>query len=376
MKNILILNKYYYPVIGGVETVVELYADHLSKKNNVKVLVCNKANNDRSSSIYVNDRLNIIYSKTLLTIQKLPISIIFFYNFYKLRNWADIVYVHEPFPLGMFVTLFVNKNKKIVVTWHSDILSQKFLGYIVKPLQNKLLKKANVITTTSNNLLNYSPQLQLQSDKVQIIPLSIDTEKISNSNIEVKIGDDLRDILKRVGSYCLYFGRLSYYKGLNTLIKVYEKNDSDLIPILIAGEGELDMAIYNLQERVPKKLFFLNRFLTKDEKFYVLSKCLFFVFPSNKITEAFGITQLEAMFFSKPVINTNLPTGVSWVSIHNLTGITVEPDNENSFYDAIKRLTVDSDYREVLGKNAKLRVLEYFSTRKVIGKLEDIFDNL
>jgi rhamnosyl/mannosyltransferase len=376
MKNILILNKYYYPVIGGVETVVELYADHLSKKNNVKVLVCNKTNNERSSSIYVNDRLNIIYSKTVLTIQKLPISIIFFYNFYKLRNWADIVYVHEPFPLGMFVTLFVKKNKKIVVTWHSDILSQKFLGYIVKPLQNKLLKKANVITTTSNNLLNYSSQLQLQSDKVQIIPLSIDTEKISNSNIEVKIGDDLRDILKRVGNYCLYFGRLSYYKGLDTLIKVYEKNDSDLIPILIAGEGELDMAIYNLQERLPKKLFFLNRFLTEDEKFYVISKCLFFVFPSNKITEAFGITQLEAMFFSKPVINTNLPTGVSWVSIHNLTGITVEPDNENSFYDAIKRLTLDSDYREVLGKNAKLRVLEYFSTRKVIGKLEDIFDNL
>lgn len=376
MKNILILNKYYYPVIGGVETVVELYADHLSKKNNVKVLVCNKTNNDRSSSIYVNDRLNIIYSKTLLTIQKLPISIVFFYNFYKLRNWADIVYVHEPFPLGMFVTLFVKKNKKIVVTWHSDILSQKFLGYIVKPLQNKLLKKANVITTTSSNLLNYSSQLQLQTDKVQIIPLSIDTEKITNSNIEVKIGDDLLDILKRVGNYCLYFGRLSYYKGLDTLIKVYEKNDSDLIPILIAGEGELDMAIYNLQERVPKKLFFLNRFLTEDEKFYVISKCLFFVFPSNKITEAFGITQLEAMFFSKPVINTNLPTGVSWVSIHNLTGITVEPDNENSFYDAIKRLTVDSDYREILGKNAKLRVLEYFSTRKVIGKLEDIFDNL
>ena len=44
MKNILILNKFYPPKFGGIETTVEFHALKLSEKkdHNITVLVCNE----------------------------------------------------------------------------------------------------------------------------------------------------------------------------------------------------------------------------------------------------------------------------------------------------------------------------------------------
>ena len=91
--------------------------------------------------------------------------------------------------------------------------------------------------------------------------------------------------------------------------------------------------------------------------------------PSVAKSEAFGIVQLEAMVYGKPVINTNLPSGVPYVSVHGETGLTVPPSSPKALAAAINRLAEDRPLREKLGRNAAYRVKRDFNEKDVIKKL-------
>ena len=83
--------------------------------------------------------------------------------------------------------------------------------------------------------------------------------------------------------------------------------------------------------------------------------------------------QLEAMRQSKPVINTWLESGVPYVSIDGVTGLTVEPNNSEQLTDAILHLYSDKNFVSKLGKNAKIRYLELFESKKTKIKLLHVF---
>ena len=90
-----------------------------------------------------------------------------------------------------------------------------------------------------------------------------------------------------------------------------------------------------------------------------------FVLPSVMRSETFEVVQLEAMKHGKPVINTNLQTGVNYVSIDGETGLTVEPANSKALSDAINRLLSDEPLRLQYGQNARKRVENVFDVEKI-----------
>ena len=111
----------------------------------------------------------------------------------------------------------------------------------------------------------------------------------------------------------------------------------------------------------------------EKQKNCLLKNCKFFVFPSIYPSEAFGIMQLEAMSLSKPVINTNLKSGVPWVSRHNISGLTVEPSNSTELANSITRLYTDQDLCNVLSIGAHSSFNKKFTKNIVEKKLYNFY---
>jgi rhamnosyl/mannosyltransferase len=84
--------------------------------------------------------------------------------------------------------------------------------------------------------------------------------------------------------------------------------------------------------------------------------------PSTHRSEAFGIVQLEAMAFAKPVVSTRLGTGVDWVNVHGLTGLTVPPRDVPALRDALATVLASPALRARLGAAGRRRVEQEYTT--------------
>jgi glycosyltransferase involved in cell wall biosynthesis len=86
--------------------------------------------------------------------------------------------------------------------------------------------------------------------------------------------------------------------------------------------------------------------------------------------------QLEAMACGKPVVNTNLDSGVPCVSLHGRTGLTVPPNDPLALAGAINKLLDDSELREAYGQAARARVDDEFNQDVMLERLVELYSRI
>jgi rhamnosyl/mannosyltransferase len=158
-------------------------------------------------------------------------------------------------------------------------------------------------------------------EKCRVVPYGIQASRFELDETGHKKVNELRDGLPSV----LCVGRLVSYKGVEFLIRALEGIKARL---WIIGTGPLDGSLRTLtqEKKLADRVEFLGRVSEQDLVAYYHA-CDVVVLPSITNAEMFGVVQLEAMACRKPVISTNLPTGVSWVNQHAKTGYVVSPGN-------------------------------------------------
>lgn len=369
---VLQVNKFYYPVTGGIETLVKQYSEELSQFDDVELEVLCCQDKRKKTTVEEINGVKVTRMGSLGTYFSCPLSIPFIFRFWKEAKKADIVEMHVPFPLADFATTFSHSKAKFIVHWHSDIVKQEKVMFLLKPFMNTMLKKCKNIIVATKGHIKGSKYLPPFEDKCKIIPYGVDLDEFNENKINPEYKNILSDKLNdKTSQKALFVGRLVYYKGVEVLIRAM-KDVSDT-ECFICGSGPLseELKKLSIDLGLGSKVHFLD-YLNNEELKAAYNDCDFFVLPSVQRSEAFAIVQIEAMAYGKPVINTRLDSGVPYVSLDKETGITVEPHNVEELANAIKSLTHDENLLELYGKNAKARVYDVFNEEKVINSLHGL----
>lgn len=283
----------------------------------------------------------------------------------------DIVHVHHPDPMAALALALSGYKGKVVLHWHSDIQKQKYLLRLYRPLQDWLLRRADLIVGTSPVYLDESPFLKKVQQKTVCLPIGVPPILP-----EPEAVDKLR---KQYGEKKIVFslGRLVAYKGFTHLVEAARFLKDDYV-ILIGGTGALKQALSQQIKRLglENKVVLLGR-IPENELPTYFGACKVFCLPSVQKTEAFGIVQIEAMSCGKPVVATRIPqSGVSWVNKHGVSGLNVMPGNAGELARAIQDIADNESVYDKYSVAAKNRYWDIFTNEHMIDKCKRIYNNL
>jgi glycosyltransferase involved in cell wall biosynthesis len=277
---------------------------------------------------------------------------------------ADILHLQVPNPTMILALLAARPKTPLVVSYHSDIIHQRLRGALFRPLERWFYRKVRMILATSPSYAVGSTFLKPYADRIRILPIGIDLKYYLEPSAAAHArAEAIRREHGGSGPIWLCAGRLVYYKGLINAVRALEHVAGRL---LIIGEGpdeallRREVARLGLAGRVAF-LGTLPAYL--DVLPYYLAASAFW-FPSNARSESFGIVQVEAMASGCPVINTRIPhSGVSWVSQHEVTGLTVPVNDPPALAAAARRLLSEPGLRDRLIAAARRRAADEFDHR-------------
>lgn len=371
MMRILQLGK-FYPIIGGVEKVMVDLLKGLSLHGvSCDMLCCNAEVGKPKVIIDIAPNAQLICVKAGLKKFSTMISFQMITELRRICHDYDIIHIHQPDPMATLALLLSGYTGKVVVHWHSDILSQKALLLFYLPLQSWLLNRANAIVGTTPIYIKESPFLRNFQSKCTYLPIGIHPVVWNDTKVE--------EIRSRYPQKHIIFslGRLVYYKGFEYLIDA-ARNLPDNYVVLIGGSGELRKDLQNRIEThgLQDKVILLGRISDESLPNYFRA-CDIFCLSSILKTEAFAIVQIEAMSCGKPIVATLIPgSGVSWVNAEGVSGVNVPIADSDALAKAFKMILEDEKRREQLAKGAKQRFQTVFLFENMINKCIEIYRSL
>lgn len=369
---ILQLSKFYPPDRGGVETVAFNLGEWLNKKGITCDVLC--SSRDKTHLEEKVGESQVYRTSTLKEMASTSISIDYIRKLKELAKSYDLLHVHLPNPMANIALYLVKPDNKITLHWHSDIIKQQWLKKAYQPLQNWLLKRADgIIAPTPNHIFN-SDDKSLLIPRHNIIPFGFDFERQGLTQPDLSLVEDIK---KKVHHKKIVFsvGRLVYYKGFDVLIEAASKLDEQSV-VMIAGNGPLEKELRQQirQRGLEEKVFLLNALSDRELSAYYAA-CDLFCLPSVARSEMFGIVQLEAMSFGKPVVSTNIKgSGVSFVNQHEKTGLVVEPRRSDQLADAIMNILKNKEFYDTLSENCKSFYSQEFKIENIIDRYVKYFN--
>jgi glycosyltransferase involved in cell wall biosynthesis len=361
--SVLHIGKYYPPARGGMESHLEVLSNELKGLVNLKLLVANEGRHTiRESS----DNLSITRVGEAFKLQSAPICPGLIQELRKAQ--ADIVHLHWPNPMAVVAYLLSGLKSKLVFTYHSDVVRQRRLAVAFQPVLGRALDQASAIIATSPNYIETSEVLSPYRAKCRVIPFGVPTDYFEHcDNAKVK---EIREHHGR--QIVLAVGRAVYYKGFEHLVRAMALAKGKL---LLIGQGPQRTLLDGLaaELNIRDRIVFLDE-VEDVRPFYHAADI--FVLPSVMRSEAFGIVQLEAMTCGKPVINTQLDSGVNYVSPNGVSGLTVPPCDHVALANAINYLMERPYLRTKLGIGGRRRVAVEFTVRKMVEQTLDLYEEV
>jgi rhamnosyl/mannosyltransferase len=382
---ILLVNKAYFPHIGGVETVARQIAGGMFARGHEIVVLC-FGERDAVESV---DGVEVRRVRRDFRVGSAPLGRRFAAEFARLSKWADIVNFHAPNPMGELSLLLspAPRGAKTVCTYHGDAQRPKLLLPAYDALMRKFLGRCDAIIVSNPPLAENSRVIREPAarKKTRVIPLGVRTKIYGLRGGEPE--REARRLTREIpleSFKVMYAGRMVYYKGLGVLLDAMRvirsrggtKGGRAISAFMVGGgplEKELraDIRRFNLEGCV----FILPH--QPDEIYramFSLADC--FVLPSTHKTEAYGIVLAEAMASGLPPVSTELGTGTSWINRAGETGLVVPPGDAKALADAITRLADNDGERGMMALAARERARNVLEEDTMLAAYGDVFESV
>ncbi|MCY4426961.1 MAG: glycosyltransferase [Halieaceae bacterium] len=271
--------------------------------------------------------------------------------------WADVVHYHFPWPFADVMYLLHGSKTPSIVTYHSDIVRQRILQNLYRPLMYRFLGSMSRIIATSPNYRATSKVLDRFLDKVEVIPIGIDESCRPRQPDEGRL-QALRDDVGE--NFFLFVGVLRYYKGLHFLLEAVKDANYQ---VLIVGSGPMEKALKKQAKLMKLDNVRFCGYVDNDTKMLLFQLCRGVVFPSHLRSEAFGVALLEGAMCGKPLLSTETGSGSSHINLNGKTGYVVPPGCPQALREGLDKLYYNPRRSAAMGQTARRRYLKLFGGR-------------
>jgi glycosyltransferase involved in cell wall biosynthesis len=363
--HILHVGKYYPPYRGGIETVVEQLCRGLASRSiEVTALVSNDGADTVEQRLH-GVRVIRLGRQAVVNSQPLNVQLV-----QTLRALTfDVLHFHTPNPLGACAILAAGLKIPVVVTHHSDIVRQRILGAPATAAHALLYRRAARIVAATPKHIEYSPILRRFQNKCRVIHFPIDATAYASAD---NTWDDCLPTFWQDDPLVLFVGRLVYYKGVDVLLDALSNTRSVRLALVGVGPLEAKLADQTRALGIADRVAFLGA-VSGARLRSLYRRARFLVLPSVASSEAFGMVQLEAMAAGKPVISTDLKSGVPYVNQHGKTGLVVAAGDATALAAAMRVLLENEAYANALGIGAEQRVLNEFHPSQVLDQHLELY---
>lgn len=363
---VLHIGKFYHPYKGGMETVIKSMCEGLYENGQDITVLC--SNTNRSFERETINGVKVLRSPTFGVLFSQPLSIFIPLFLFKYAKKYDVIHIHSPNPLIEFFSIFL-RHHNLFSMHHSDVVRQKILKLFYGPFYNLFLQKIKKVFVPTKNHIDFSESVKRFESKCELVPFFIDESRLPlNDSVNRKI----EEFKQQHGRYGLFVGRLVGYKGIDVLINAAKEVDHK---VLIVGSGPLKEKIQQeiIRHHLEQKVILLGRIDCNDEFSALYWASHYIVLPSISANENFGMIQLEGMYCEKPIITTNLRSGVPAVGVPGETSLIVEPGDSQELASEMTRLVNDEVLAKRLGKNGKKLYLTKYQKKTVMKQTLEIY---
>jgi len=299
----------------------------------------------------------------------------------------DILHLHLP-NASAFWALLLPSARRIpwVVHWHADVITSdqgllmKLLYLLYRPFERALLKRAKAIVATSLPYRDSSKPLQPWINKCHVVPLGVDVGRFNLGGIS-EAGRDFQtpnDRDERSSSLLqvLAVGRLTYYKGFRYLIQAAANSPNIHINLVGQGDQAKELKALATSLKVQDRVTF-HGVLSDSELAQEMIKADCICLPSIERTEAFGMVLLEAMYFGKATVISDVSgSGMGWIVDNGITGLKATPADAGALATAFKRLNANRDELAAMGRRGKQKFDDQFEINHAINRLIEVYQQM
>ena len=331
-KCIVHITRYYSekgPQFGGVEQFI----CQLKKKLKLNHTIISYTKKIDQNKVYKKSSLNL-FRPTIRIFNDF-----FSFNLLKflIKESANykIIHLHYPHPFSYIYILLLPFKKKIIVTYHSDILRFKYIKFLIYIIESMINKYVNYYHFSSQIFKNNCDFKKVKNYFIESFTIS--KLRVKKENVSTYL---IKNLPKK---YVLYIGRHRHYKGLDKLEKIILLNLN--LNFICITNYKFSFKSNNL------KIF---NDVNEDEKIYLIKNSFLHINTSDNMAESFGFSILESLSWGIPAIAFKLNSGTNFLIKNNYNGYIINNFNVKLFSQRINDLYNNSKQYKILRKNTYL----------------------